>query len=118
MNCWVRRLRRRSKAVIVASLFAALAIIFFFAPIFTLPLAVAFQPTECGSGWTLCSMNGVSVSRVVSPSCLLFGFGEVRYQAHYGLAPPFNFTTSEMNRFVWNYTNLRYYWGSLLYSFH
>jgi hypothetical protein len=102
----------------VASLVAALAIVFFFAPILTLPLAVAFQPSACGSGWTLCSMNGVSVSRVVSPSCLLFGFGEVRYEAHYGLAQPFNFTTPGFYRFSWNYSDLRQYWGSLIFQFH
>jgi len=72
---------RKRNAAIIACLAAALALVFFLAPIVALPMV-----NGClgGSGHGCTVAGTFRVTRVVSPSGVLLGFGEVRYEAQYG----------------------------------
>jgi len=72
---------RKRNAAIIACLAVGLALVFFFAPIVALLMA-----SGClgGSGHGCTIAGTFSVTRVVSPSGVLLGFGGVRYEAQYG----------------------------------
>jgi len=102
----------KRKAVVIASLVVVVVVVFFFAPLVTLPLAIALQPTECAN--CLASIYyGISVSRTVSPSFVLLGFGGVYYQGHVGLTKPFFYSAAYSYRFTLNSSDLIQYTGGL-----
>lgn len=109
-------MRRRREAVIVTSLVAVM-VVFFFVPLVTLPLAVALQPAPCGSACLYAVPYGISVSRVVSPSLVLLGFGGVYYQGHIGVTEPFNYSSPYSYRFTWNSSDLSQFTAGLYYFF-
>jgi hypothetical protein len=95
------------RTVAIAALVIGLVAVFFFAPIVALPTTSGCLTPNVH---TCVPASGFTVDRVVSPSCLLFGVGEVQFHVS-------NFAGGDTKGtvFTWNCGSLIQYGMRLYY---